>query len=219
MATESPLPDRVAPNHGPGSDAAARSIEELLVAVAALRQAAAAGRPARGSARRPAHEAARRPSLAAETSPRAAAARDAAQPAPRRENGNPTVLVVEDDAKLLELMTSAFERAGFAVHGAENGRRAIQLLDRVGPDLLVTDIVMPEMEGIATMMGVRARRPDVAVIAISGGGAYGRGDTYLGWAGQLGADEVLSKPFRMSALIAAARGVLAGRNPIGHEEG
>jgi CheY-like chemotaxis protein len=216
MAKESPLPGTESRRLAPGTEtAAARSLEELLVSVAALCQSPAGERPARD----PAAEAQRRANLPAAPQGRPAA-EAAATGEPRPGNGNPTVLVVEDDPKLLELMTGAFQRAGFTTHGAENGRRAIRMLDEVRPDLLVTDIVMPEMEGIATMMGVRARRPGVGIIAISGGGAYGRGETYLGWAGQLGADEVLPKPFRMSALLAAARAVLAGRdtNPI-QEEG
>jgi DNA-binding response OmpR family regulator len=76
------------------------------------------------------------------------------------------------------------------------------------PDLMVTDIVMPEMEGIGAILEARRCSPATKVIAISGGGHYGRSQNFLVWAHELGADEVLAKPFRMSSLIMAARVVL-----------
>jgi CheY-like chemotaxis protein len=125
-----------------------------------------------------------------------------------------TVLVVEDDPELLKLMTAAFARAGFKAYSARNGRLGVQLLRSLKPDLMVTDIVMPEKEGIATIIEARALAPDTAVIAISGGGAYGRSDNFLQWAEQLGADEAMAKPFPMSQLLNAARLVLERRGAL-----
>ena len=119
-----------------------------------------------------------------------------------------TVLVVEDDPELLKLMTTAFARAGFKAYSARNGRLGIQLLRALKPDLMVTDIVMPEKEGIATIIEAKTTAPDTAVIAISGGGAYGRSGNFLQWAEELGADEAMAKPFPMSQLLSAARVVL-----------
>lgn len=73
---------------------------------------------------------------------------------------------------------------------------------------MVTDIVMPEKEGIATIIEAKAAAPDTAVIAISGGGAYGRSDNFLQWAEELGADRVMAKPFPMSQLLQAAHSIL-----------
>jgi CheY-like chemotaxis protein len=120
----------------------------------------------------------------------------------------PRVLVVEDDPDLLLLLTAAFVREGFRTHAARNGRQGVELLRTLKPDLLVTDIVMPEMEGIGTILEARRLSPETRVIAISGGGHYGRSKSFLEWASELGADEVLAKPFRMSSLIMAARVVL-----------
>jgi CheY-like chemotaxis protein len=120
----------------------------------------------------------------------------------------PSVLVVEDDPALLDLLTGAFRRAGFTVHGARNGREGVRMLADLKPDLMVTDIVMPEMEGIGAILEARRRSPLTRVIAISGGGQYGRSNDFLGWASELGAEEVLAKPFRVSSLITAARLVL-----------
>jgi len=116
-----------------------------------------------------------------------------------------SVLIVEDDPDLLRLMTQAFARAGFETHGAPNGREGVRKLGALQPDLMVTDIVMPEMEGIATIIEAKRCSPETRVIAISGGGKYGRSDNFLQWAEELGADEVLAKPFAMSSLIVAAR--------------
>jgi CheY-like chemotaxis protein len=128
---------------------------------------------------------------------------------PRPANGNGLkVLLVEDDPDLLVLLNAAFTREGFQTFSARNGRQGVQMLRSLQPDLMVTDIVMPEMEGIGAIL--EARRSGVAtkVIAISGGGQYGRSQNFLEWARELGADEVLAKPFRMSSLITAARLVL-----------
>ena len=118
------------------------------------------------------------------------------------------VLVVEDDPDLLTLLTSAFARAGFSTFGAKNGRLGVKMLAELQPDLMVTDIVMPELEGIGAIMEARRLSPATRVIAMSGGGKYGRSNNFLEWAAELGADEVLAKPFRVSSLITAARLVL-----------
>jgi DNA-binding response OmpR family regulator len=88
------------------------------------------------------------------------------------------------------------------------------MLRTLKPDLMVTDIVMPEMEGIGTILEARRSSPQTKVIAISGGGQYGRSKSFLEWASELGADEVLAKPFRMSSLIMAARVVLDQPPPV-----
>jgi CheY-like chemotaxis protein len=118
------------------------------------------------------------------------------------------VLVVEDDPDLLMLLTAAFVREGFQTFSARNGRLGVEMVKTIKPDLMVTDIVMPEMEGIGAILEARRWSPATKVIAISGGGHYGRSENFLVWAHELGADEVLAKPFRMSSLIMAARVVL-----------
>jgi CheY-like chemotaxis protein len=140
-------------------------------------------------------------------------------PAERTATARPArVLLVEDDPGLLSLLTAAFKREGYQTYTAANGRQGVALLRSVRPDLMVTDIVMPEMEGIGTILEARRCSPETRVIAISGGGQYGSRSNFLQWASELGADEVLSKPFRMSSLVLAARLVLersedAGRAP------
>lgn len=113
------------------------------------------------------------------------------------------VLLIDDDADLLGLMDHAFSAAGYATRTAENGRKGLSMLDAYDPDLVVTDIVMPEMEGIGAILHIRRRARPPKIIAISGTGPGARRD-YLSWAKHLGADEVLAKPFRMSQIMAVA---------------
>jgi len=111
------------------------------------------------------------------------------------------VLLIDDDPALLWLMAQAFGAAGYTIKSAENGRKGLRLLDAYKPDLVVTDIVMPEMEGIAAILEIRRKPTPPKIIAISGAGPGGRRN-YLKWAKHLGADEVLAKPFRMSQIVA-----------------
>jgi CheY-like chemotaxis protein len=117
------------------------------------------------------------------------------------------VLIIDDDPVLLDLMTSAFRAAGYQTRAAENGRKGLELLDGYGPDLVITDIVMPEMEGIGAIMAIKRKPRPPKVIAISGVGRLRYGD-YLTWASHLGADEVLAKPFKMSDILKLARSVI-----------
>lgn len=111
------------------------------------------------------------------------------------------VLLIDDDPALLWLMGQAFEAAGYRTLSAENGRQGLNLLDAYQPDLVVTDIVMPEMEGIGAILHIRRKPSPPKIIAISGAGPGGRRN-YLKWAKHLGADAVLAKPFRMSQIVA-----------------
>ena len=114
------------------------------------------------------------------------------------------VLLIDDDPDLLPMMTAAFKTHGFDTVSARDGREGMKLFHSEQPDLVITDIVMPEQEGIATIIQIKRDTRPAKVIAISGGGRSGKGD-FLVWAKELGADEVLRKPFRMSELVAAAR--------------
>ncbi len=118
------------------------------------------------------------------------------------------VLIIEDDPLLLSIIAGAFARQGFETLSASDGEAGTKIFDAEQPALVVTDIVMPGKEGIATIIELkRAGRPP-KIIAISGGGRIAN-DDFLRWAKHLGADEVMAKPFRMAALVAAGEGLLA----------
>jgi CheY-like chemotaxis protein len=109
------------------------------------------------------------------------------------------VLVVEDRPDILELMLLSLEGAGFEVEAALNGREALEVQQRRAVDVVITDIFMPEMDGIETIDRIRAEYPDTRIIAMSCG-ADDKQD-YLKVARQIGADATLAKPFATADLL------------------
>jgi CheY-like chemotaxis protein len=118
------------------------------------------------------------------------------------------ILVIDDDPVLRRVVTLALEAAGHSVLRCENGRKAVAFLEHDHADLLVTDIVMPEMDGVETVRAVRQLDPDLPILAISGGGSFDPKD-YLGIAKAFGATAVLPKPFRPAELLDLVTQLLA----------
>lgn len=110
---------------------------------------------------------------------------------------NERILVVDDDAGVRSVLASMLEVAGYAVQTAANGKEALDLLAVDSFDLIITDLVMPEQEGIETIKILRRDYPQIRVIAMSG--AFG-GD-YLKIAGLLGAHSTMPKPLRMEKVL------------------
>jgi DNA-binding response OmpR family regulator len=121
----------------------------------------------------------------------------------------PRVLVVDDDHDLRELIRSSLEIAGFDAFDAADGREAMGLFVDRSPDVVVTDIFMPEMDGLELLMKLREFLPRVPVIVISGGGQH-RDRTSVRAALALGAVELLTKPCDMNDVVAAVRRALDG---------
>jgi twitching motility two-component system response regulator PilH len=118
------------------------------------------------------------------------------------------VLIIDDDPALLRLMSLAFDRAGFSTTFAGNGREGVALARALSPDLVITDIVMPDVEGIGAIRAIKQTARPPKVVAISGARRT-RGADYLGWAQHLGADAVLAKPFRMAELVRVSQSIIA----------
>jgi CheY-like chemotaxis protein len=110
------------------------------------------------------------------------------------------VLIVEDDLELREMLKTALVRRRFRVLEADNGREAIAHFKPGLTDLVITDLIMPEEDGLKVIIKLREVKPSLKFIAISGGGKAGPGN-YLSLAKALGADAVYSKPFSVSELI------------------
>lgn len=112
------------------------------------------------------------------------------------------ILVVDDEAGMRTFAERALTRAGHRVTLAENGRRALEAVSRSAFDVIVTDLLMPEMEGIEFLLELRRRAMKIPIIAMSGGG---RMDalTYFGMARHAGAARFLAKPFSLEDLLAA----------------
>jgi DNA-binding response OmpR family regulator len=123
----------------------------------------------------------------------------------------PRVLVIDDDELVLATLVDALRTAGFETATAKNGRIGVDLLEATSIDAVVTDILMPEQEGLETIREIRRRYPRLGILAISGGGATGIDTQLLKFARELGADRTLPKPFSASELVAAVRALLSGR--------
>ncbi len=112
----------------------------------------------------------------------------------------PKILVIDDDAAVCDTIARILRGKGHEILFAKDGREGLQLFRSHAPDLVITDIIMPEMEGIETIRAIRGLRPDARIIAISGGGRPGKAD-YLLMASMFGASEVIGKPFDPAQLI------------------
>ena len=121
------------------------------------------------------------------------------------------LLVIDDDNLVRAALIDMLQTAGFEVVAASNGRLGLELLDTTPVDAVITDILMPEQEGLETIREARQRFPDIRILAISGGGAGGGETQLLRFAESFGADQTLPKPFTGSQLVAAVRALLANR--------
>ena len=113
-----------------------------------------------------------------------------------------TILIIDDDDHIRVILRSALEVAGYEVTEAANGRQGLALY-RYGPmDLAITDIVMPEMNGLDMLLELTREFLHAKVIAISGAGG---GKNVLDVAKLLGARQTFQKPFSMPHLLGAVR--------------
>jgi CheY-like chemotaxis protein len=119
-----------------------------------------------------------------------------------------SVLVVDDEPGIRMLAVRALRGAGCTAYEAANGNEALRVLETTAIDMVVIDLIMPEREGIETIVEMRRRWPALKVIAMSGGGRIGP-DTFLDLAEGLGADVTLRKPLNFQALIVQVHALLA----------
>jgi len=118
------------------------------------------------------------------------------------------ILLIDDFDLIRSLLRDTLEFAGHTVIEARNGGDGLALFRRAGADLVITDIVMPDKDGIDVVRALREQVPPVNIIAISGAG--GSAEDYLDLAYRMGAVKVLLKPFTTAALIAAVNELLPG---------
>jgi CheY-like chemotaxis protein len=110
------------------------------------------------------------------------------------------ILLIEDDNEMREMLKTALIRKDHVVIEAENGKEALIHFKPGVTDLVITDLIMPDEDGLKVIMKIRKLKPGIKVIAISGGGKAGFG-SYLNLAKALGADAVYSKPFSINDFI------------------
>ena len=127
------------------------------------------------------------------------------------------ILVIDDEQYIRTALREVLEREGFEVSAAADGRKGLELLEHEGADLVITDVIMPGIDGVATLEKIKAAHPDLPVIVISGGGnvaprEYEPGaistSAYLASAAKAGAACTLTKPFSRQELISAVTNLL-----------
>jgi CheY-like chemotaxis protein len=132
-----------------------------------------------------------------------------AETQPAADNKNRlVVLVIEDDPFFRDVMIEALERAGFLTQSAENGSAGLKLALAQPIDIVVTDLFMPEKEGMETIRILRDRFAFMPILVVSGGIAGQRSD-FLGMSVRLGASAAISKPFLPSEFVQAVRKLAA----------
>ena len=114
------------------------------------------------------------------------------------------VLVIDDDEQVLDMLYESLTREGYDVLRASNGEEGMRLYREDSVDLIITDLIMPEKEGIETIIELRQDFPDVKIIAISGGGRIGTKD-YLKMAEIFGVQRTFTKPVAREQLLDAIR--------------
>ncbi len=112
------------------------------------------------------------------------------------------ILLVEDDDLVRDMLVQMLSRANHEVESAANGDEATEILRKIKPDIMVTDIIMPKKSGITLISEVRQMHPDMEIIAISGGGRLDP-TGYLDLSETLGASVSFEKPIDKAALLMA----------------
>ena len=118
------------------------------------------------------------------------------------------ILIIDDDERIRWLLRRTLECAGHEVEVACNGIDGMKLARAWLADLVITDLVMPEKEGIETIMELRRENAGTPIIAISGGG-HASAEEYLHVAKKLGARHTLAKPFSREEILEAVRSALS----------
>lgn len=110
------------------------------------------------------------------------------------------VLVIDDETGVREMIAESLKFCGYRVFQAANGKNALEMIGRgEKPDIVITDLIMPEQDGMETILSIRKDFPEVRLVAISGGGRRNNVD-FLTLAEDLGADSALPKPLDMDEL-------------------
>jgi len=119
------------------------------------------------------------------------------------------ILIIDDDVLICQLLRRILEQMGHRVTDAQDGRKGLNAFQADPAELVITDLIMPGMEGIETIMEMKRRFPGTKIIAMSGGGV-GSGSDYLQMARKFGAHQILNKPFSVQMLTDLVSTMLVG---------
>ena len=117
------------------------------------------------------------------------------------------ILIVDDEEQMRLALRRMLEREGYSVREAENGDKAIRIHKEKQADLIITDIIMPDKEGLGTIVEIKSEFPDTKIFAMSGGGKNSP-EQYLRMANGLGVDKIFVKPFNREDILSAVAEVL-----------
>ena len=117
------------------------------------------------------------------------------------------ILIIDDEAPILSMLKKMLERNGYETELAKNGVDGVELFKKCQPDLVITDIIMPEKEGLETIREMKKIKSDLKIIAMSGGGKVSS-ENYLKIAGIFGASKMLTKPFTVKEMLSAVEELL-----------
>jgi DNA-binding response OmpR family regulator len=117
------------------------------------------------------------------------------------------ILIIDDEAMIRDLLVNILEREGYETITATDGIDGIKIYRENPADLVITDLLMPEKDGLETIMELRRDSKDVKIIAMSGGGKIDP-KTYLQIARTMGAIEIITKPFDLRELLKTVQALL-----------
>jgi DNA-binding response OmpR family regulator len=147
-------------------------------------------------------------------------ANESSGPGRRRSGPSASILIIDDEPAVGKSLRRTLERAGFTVTISTSGIEGLETFQRSAPDIVITDIMMPKLHGIDVIRGIRERGSTTLIIAISGGGNFGRlryepdaltTSAYLLAAQQAGANAILTKPFEREELLTCVTSLLQSR--------
>jgi len=120
------------------------------------------------------------------------------------------IIVIDDEEDIRNVLKQVLERAGYDVAVAESGKEGLEMLEQEGADLVITDVIMPGMDGVSLAREIRDKYRDTRILVISGGGnvapeSYEPGaictTAFLSSAKNAGADRTMTKPFDRQDLM------------------
>ena len=126
----------------------------------------------------------------------------------------PTVLLIDDDRDVRQSVIAMLRSAGIDVIEGGLGADALTDVRERSYDLLLTDVVMPGVDGLVVIDAARERAPGMPIIAMSGGSGFMIAEVGLRWSRSAGASRTLTKPFRKEALLAAIAELLPPANAV-----
>ena len=118
------------------------------------------------------------------------------------------ILIIDDEPSILEVLRKILQFEGYDVVTAANGEEGLELFRQTPCDLVITDMVMPTKDGLQTILDLRTEKPDLPVIAMSGGGTISK-ERYLAVAGYLDRVITIAKPFSVGSVSEAVSKLLS----------